>query len=229
MSVAWGKVAGGEVGALRKTNWCYSLIKNLTDSYDFIFIDLGPSLGSLNRSALIASDFFVTPMAIDIFSLIGLRNISEWLDEWTTKYERGIKNIIESPHSKYLSQFPISTSLQIKSGFIGYTTQTYISKIKKGVSRPVAAFEKIYRDFNENFDTYLGKFTKNNIEKESLVLGEIPNMYSLAPLSQSNSSPIRGLTSADGIFGAHYSQVEKYKNIFDSIAEKIISNTGGNI
>ena len=97
---AWAKVPGGEVGALRKTNWCNKLISDVNDQYDYILIDLGPSLGSLNRSALIASDYFITPMSVDVFSIIGLKNIKSWLDDWSAKYIRGVTYFIEQRRTR---------------------------------------------------------------------------------------------------------------------------------
>jgi len=40
-----------------------------------VLVDVGPSLGAINRSALIASDFVVVPLAADLFSRQGLRNL----------------------------------------------------------------------------------------------------------------------------------------------------------
>lgn len=42
----------------------------------------GPSLGALNRAALLACDAVVIPVAPDLFSLQGLRNIGPTLREW---------------------------------------------------------------------------------------------------------------------------------------------------
>lgn len=222
---SWGKVPGGDIGALRKTNWCYALIKAVEHNYDFILIDLGPSLGSLNRSALIASDYFVTPMAIDIFSLIGLRNISEWLDAWINRYETGISNLLSGPQASISGNYTIKDSLNIKNGYIGYTTQSYISKtLSDGTKRPTAAFEKIRKKFDEDFKGYLGKYRKPSVSFENIVLGEIPNMFSLAPLAQHNSAPIRDLKNSDGIFGAHYSQAARFSDLFDKMSEKVIAN-----
>lgn len=224
---AWVKLAGGEIGALRKTNWCHALVTELRDSYDYIFIDLGPSLGSLNRSALIASDFFVTPMSIDIFSIIGLRNISDWLTQWMKRYERGIENLILNDQGGLLNKYPVRQSLPIRTGCIGYTTQSYATrKNKDGERRPTHAFENILNQFGEEFILNLGGFVPESV-KNSVVLGEIPNMFSLAPLAQKNSAPIRGLKASDGIFGAHYSQAKIYSDIFDKVSENLIMNTGG--
>ena len=40
-----------------------------------VLVDVGPSLGAINRSALIATDFVIVPLAADLFSRQGLRNL----------------------------------------------------------------------------------------------------------------------------------------------------------
>lgn len=218
---AWVKVPGGDIGALRKTNWCSSLVDNLRENYDYIIIDLGPSLGSLNRSALIASDFFVTPMSIDIFSIIGLRNISGWLVDWIRKYDRGINNLLDT-HPEFIEQYQISRAVRIQHGCLGYTSQAYHARRNRdGETRPTKAFEHILNLFEENFRQNLSQFRAPNVDAESMMLGVIPNMFSLAALAQQSSAPIRDLKANDGIFGAHYSQAKIYSSIFDKIARNI--------
>jgi cellulose biosynthesis protein BcsQ len=48
---------------------------------DIMIMDLGPSLGALNRAALLACDHVVLPVAPDLFSLQGLRNVGPTLRE----------------------------------------------------------------------------------------------------------------------------------------------------
>ena len=74
MSKSWAETMSGDKGALRKLNWLNQL-KQKNNEFDYILIDMGPSLGALNRSALLNSDYFLTPMASDIFSLLGISNI----------------------------------------------------------------------------------------------------------------------------------------------------------
>jgi len=225
---AWVKVQGGEIGALRRTNWCNDLVARVRDDYDYIVIDLGPSLGALNRSALIASDYFVSPMSIDIFSIIGLKNIREWIDDWSAKYQRGITNLSETRGAEILDRYPIETKIRILNGCLGYTTQTYASrKSKSGEKRPTKAYEKILEKFDEEFIENLGDFIASPSKNGNHILGQIPNMFSLAPLAQSNASPIRDLKSSDGIFGAHYSQSKEYSAIFDKVSENIDMRAGG--
>ncbi|WP_207239422.1 ParA family protein [Pseudomonas sp. GW456-L15] len=223
---AWVKVPGGDVGALRKTNWCSDLVDKLSPDYDYVLIDLGPSLGSLNRSALIASDYFVTPMSIDIFSIIGLKNISGWLDDWMKKYDRGVTNLAEV-NAEYLRKYPIRQTVKIKQGCLGFTSQAYHARRNKdGEQRPTKAFESILSLFGLKFIEYLGGYCPASLQKNRLTLGVIPNMFSLAALAQQSSAPIRDLKASDGIFGAHYSQAKNYSIIFDSVAENIVRNMG---
>ena len=48
------------------------LIKEVSDKFEHIVLDLSPGLGRLERSCLIASDEIVTPMTPEVFSLDGL-------------------------------------------------------------------------------------------------------------------------------------------------------------
>ena len=61
---------------------------------DLLIIDVGSSLGALNRAALLACDHVVLPVAPDLFSLQCLRNVgptlNEWRRDWGMVRERGI-------------------------------------------------------------------------------------------------------------------------------------------
>ena len=78
LSDAWQKLKSGDAGGIRKTNWVFALNSSLSKQYDYIIYDVGPSLGALNRTVLHGCDYFLTPMGVDIFSLIGVDNIYKW-------------------------------------------------------------------------------------------------------------------------------------------------------
>ena len=42
---------------------------------DLVLIDVGPNLGALNRAALVAAEDVIIPLAPDLYSLQGLRNL----------------------------------------------------------------------------------------------------------------------------------------------------------
>lgn len=219
LSQAWSAAIGGDLGGLRKTNWLHLYLSEFESQYDYVFLDLGPSLGALNRTALLASDFFVTPMGADIFSMLGLRNIADWLANWASAYIRGVE-ICKDRFTSY-SDYRISPTATVSSGYAGYTVQAYIATQK---GRPTKAYEQIIRDFPTSVEQNLGRYFARNVDVQSARLGEIPHMFSLVPLAQSASSPIRNLRSSDGLRGSHYSQAESYSRIIDMVAHNLEKN-----
>ena len=55
---------------------------------DVILIDIGPNLGAINRSALIATDFVIVPLGADLFSLQSLRNLGPTLEKWRNDWKK---------------------------------------------------------------------------------------------------------------------------------------------
>ena len=53
-----------------------------------VLVDVGPNLGALNRSALVATDHVVAPLGADLFSLQGLRNLGPTLNRWRTEWSK---------------------------------------------------------------------------------------------------------------------------------------------
>lgn len=220
LSQAWRDASGGEIEGLRRTNWAKLLCDIFKDTYDLVIFDLGPSLGSLNRSCLIGADYFITPMSADIFSMIGLRNISEWLSQWIVDYEQSLE-VCDRKYKGTIDHFKLTRKLPIGQGFVGYTVQAYIAKYTAGERRPTKAFEKLISSFPSEIEKYLSQYRRDGVISN---LGEIPNMYSLVPLAQAVSAPIGGLNTADGLVGTHYSQSKKYQNILIETAQRLLSN-----
>ena len=53
---------------------------------DFVFYDAGPNIGSLNRIILLDCDYFIVPVACDLFSIRALKNARSSLAEWVTDW-----------------------------------------------------------------------------------------------------------------------------------------------
>ncbi len=225
LSAGWRDALGGDVGGLRRTNWAVSLAQKVQGDYDVAFIDLGPSLGSLNRSALLGSDFFMTPMGADVFSILGLRNIATWMKNWTDEYERGVE-LCEKRSPRTIERYALRKALPVLRGFAGYTVQSYIAKYKEGKRRPTKAYERIISSFPAEIDRNLGSFLVPRLQGRDSLLGEVPNMFSLIPLAQTASAPIVDLQSSDGLVGSHYNQARRYTEILRSVAEALAHNIG---
>lgn len=223
LSQGWAQASGGDAGGLRITNWCHLLATHFSAAYDLMLIDLGPSLGALNRTALLASDFFVSPMGSDIFSVLGLRNISEWLTAWTEDYLHIVTNC-ERKNPGISERYGLRTQVPIVHGFLGYTIQSYIAKYTQGERRPTKAFEAILNSFPGEIEHTLGAYLVDGIDINGAKLGEIPNMYSLIPLAQTVNSPILSLSAADGLVGSHFAQAARYAEILRGVSHKVLHN-----
>jgi cellulose biosynthesis protein BcsQ len=217
LSAAWTELPSGKAGGFRVTNWLRSYLSTLDVDYDVVFVDVSPSLGALNRSVLLSSDYFVTPLGADAFSLLGIRNISRWMEGWIDYYKVGLEQA-ERLNPGVLNKFSVQKNVPIEKGFVGYTLQQYIAKAKGGERRPTKAYERILSDVPNEVKTYLTKFS---VKDSSFILGDVPNLYSLIPLAQSANAPIIALKAKDGLVGSQFSQAANYRDLIGSLAERI--------
>lgn len=229
MSKSWSETLSGDKGAIRKLNWLNQLKKE-NMLYDYILIDVGPSLGALNRSALLNSDYFLTPMASDIFSLLGISNIGEWIERWMNLYKAAIKTFIskygEEESQEFFERYYINTNTDKTTRYIGYSIQQYSKRKFKNGERPNQAYERVISSFHEEIEKALGNFVKDGIESEKLKLGDVPYVYSIIPLSQTANTPIFELSYATGLRGNQTSSVENYKRYLNTLTENFINNVG---
>ncbi len=229
LSGAWNSAVGGDIEGMRRTNWAVAFCRAFENEYDYIFFDLGPSLGAINRSVLLAADFFVTPLGSDVFSIVGVRNIAEWLKSWIDLYEDGAR-ICERRNHGATNEFGLVTTPSVKQGYVGYTLQQYITKSKKGVRRPTEAFEKILKEVPRQIEIYLGQFTAPETEGFGVKLGDVPNMYSLVPLAQSQNCPIGDLKKVAGaLVGSQFKQSLEYSEILSQFAIRLAANMGDSL
>lgn len=221
----WRDARGGGMRGIRTTFVFAELVKRAKEqSYDFVFFDMGPSLGAINRSVLLAMDFFVVPMAVDIFSIYAIKNIGETVDVWRKQLETGI-SLSEDPSE--IVGFDKNTKLR----FLGYVTQqhkerTGYEKSKSDnpdeeeikVKRRVVAYEEIGAEFPKQVDLHLGPF----FERETLNphLGDIRHLGSLAPRSQSQHVPMISVVGTGS-----YTQLRKNaREIYRDIARRYLEN-----
>lgn len=222
LSDSWNKCISGSIEGFRKSNWLKSIITKFELNYDFIFIDVGPSLGALNRSVLLNSDYIITPMGSDIFSLMAVKNISKWINGWKSDYINGI-NLMTRKGTPF-SSFDINLKVTDSSLLLGYSVQQYVTKTFKDGRRPIKSFEAIIKEIPKVVQTHLSELIPEKLEISDLNLGDIPYLYSLVPLAQSNNTPIFELKSSDGVSGLQYGQVTSYKDTLAGICTKIAKN-----
>jgi cellulose biosynthesis protein BcsQ len=223
LSKDWIESTSGQERGLKTTFFFRALLEwAKLQAYDYVFFDVGPSLGAINRTILLSCDYFILPMSSDIFSLRGLQNIELAISTWKRGLERGLESYIEENGFKYHFDDGVEPATpNIK--FLGYVSQQYTAKTVNGKKQPVNAYEKIIKKITPAINKHLVT-PFNSGKKLEYKLGEIPYLQSLVPMSQTASKPIFSLKSADGVVGAHFEKVKQFENIVSQIANNIELN-----
>ena len=181
-----------------------------------ILVDVGPNLGALNRSALIATDHVIAPLGADLFSLQGLRNLGPTLTRWKAEWSRRLKNW--NP-----SDFPLPAGAMEP---IGYIVQQHGGRL----GRPVKAYDKWVNRMPEAYARYLlnqgqGPFA-DKPQNDERCLATLKHYRSLVPMAQEAHKPVFHLTNADGAIGGHAAAVQDAFNDFRELAVFIRQSIG---
>lgn len=219
----WFDAMSGQERGL-KTTFLFRALLNWarSEKYDFVFFDIGPSLGAINRTVLLSCDYFILPMSSDIFSLRGLQNIEVAIKTWGKGLERGLTSYLEDNSHQFQvddENGPEMPGLK----FLGYVTQQYTAKTVGGKKQPVDAYEKIIKKIGPAIKKHLVA-NLNQGQTLKYKLGEIPYFNSLIPMAQTSSKPIFALKSIDGVVGAHFDKVKQFEKVIKEIADNLNQN-----
>lgn len=191
-------------------------------SADFILVDIGPNLGAINRSALLATDFVAIPLGADLFSLQGLSNLGPTLRRWKSSWQKRLDNWQGNPERNQYKDFKLPAGNMTP---IGYLCQQYGVRL----SRPVKAYDRwvqripsVYRSAVLNEPAIEGM----SFEQDPLCLATIKHYRSLVPMGQEHRKPIFNLSAADGAIGSHAHAVIDAKRDFKVLAKKIADKMG---
>lgn len=176
-----------------------------------ILVDVGPNLGALNRSALIATDYVIAPLAADLFSLQGLRNLGPTLSKWKSEWSRR-RDAWASP------EFPIPAG-NMKP--IGYVVQQHSVRL----GRSVQAYDKWVNRMPKAYARHLlekriGPYA-DKPDNDVHCLATVKHFRSLVAMAQEARKPIFALTSADGAIGSHAQAVSVAHGDFRKLARLI--------
>ncbi|MDE0004915.1 MAG: ParA family protein [Rhodospirillaceae bacterium] len=173
---AWADGFRRRLGALRATSSISDLVSRLgrQQPFDFVFYDTGPNIGPLNRVILLDSDFFVVPVACDLFSVRALATLGQTVKKWILDTET--ISSIAPDDAEFLKGTP---------AFLGYIPQrfrvygqqmtkeadVYLRRIKERVDHDVSSVLRA-------IDGSLAPRSRNPI------LGAIPDISTLVQRAQ---------------------------------------------
>jgi len=180
-----------------------------------VLVDVGPNLGAFNRAALVSADFVAVPLAPDLYSLQGLRNLGptlrRWRDEWRERRERN----------------PIA-DLQIPEGAmrpVGYVVMQHAVRL----DRPVKAYDRWMQRIPDAYcEAVLDEKPQPGVrtDNDPHCLATLKHYRSLMPLAQEARKPMFHLKPADGAIGGHARAVQDCYGDFRALARRIAHACG---
>ncbi len=216
LSENWPKCLAGDIGAFRVLTAFYRIIHQAAGEMnaEIVLMDVGPNLGAINRSAMIAADQVILPLAPDLFSLQGIKNLGPTLRDWRKGW------------AKRLEECPSGVNFVLPKGEMqpaGYVMMQHSVR----ENRPVKAYERwadripvAYREAVLGLPPG-GQVT---IADDSNKLAMLKHYRSLMPMAQDAHKPIFHLTSADGAIGSHIYAVRECYEDFSKLADRIARN-----
>jgi chromosome partitioning protein len=130
LSSEWPKCLAGNPRSFRVMSTFSQVLQDAAaqHSADIVLVDVGPSLGAINRAILVASDHVVIPVAPDLFSLQGLRNLGPTLRKWRDGWQQ---RLLERPSG--MDSLPTG-----KMDVVGYVVLQHGVRL----NRPVKAYQR---------------------------------------------------------------------------------------
>lgn len=175
-----------------------------------IILDVGPNLGAINRAALLASDHVITPLAPDLFSMQGLRNLGptliDWRRSWKDRLDRKPMENVDLPVGRMNP--------------LGYL----VMQAGMRLSRPVKAYERWVKRIPGQYHKSLlaSSAVPKSTDKDPYCLAVMRHYQSLMPLAQDAQKPMFDLKPADGAIGAHTKSVTRCRQDFTNLANLIV-------
>lgn len=217
LSAQWPLCLDRKERAFRVTTAFARLIQTAGDKHeaDIALVDVGPNLGAINRCALIACDYVITPLGPDLFSLQGLRNMGPVLRDWRTGW---LERVSRNP----------DPDLRLPKGSMqptGYIVMRHSVRLDRPVQAYARWIEQMpvqYRQWvlDEDADEWI------LIESDPYCLAQLKDYRSLMPMAQESNKPMFLLRPADGAIGGHQSAVQACYRDFRALAVRVADRCG---
>ncbi|HAT73547.1 MAG: Phage regulatory protein cII [Candidatus Moranbacteria bacterium GW2011_GWF2_36_839] len=196
--------------------------KGLDEEIDLFIIDTSPNLNLLNRVIFLGSDYFITPLMPDAFSVQGIENLGNTFEEWKDNWKKTARVLAKDkgiPHNKVLDGEGL---------FIGYVINSYNQYSKK----PIKSNEEWIEKIPLHIKKYLSeKHCRNGLVEKSwkVELALIKDFGQLSPLAQIKNKAIFNLDPIiDGFENIRGTKenLEQSQKEFSCLSEKILKILG---
>ncbi len=216
LSTEWPRCLEGRERAFRVTTAFWRVIDDAARRHhaDIVLLDVGPNLGAINRAALVASSHVVMPVAPDLFSLQGLKNLGPTLRKWRATWAAAL---IQAP--RVLDGLLPQGAMQP----VGYVLMQHAERL----GRPTKAYAKWQERLPVAYQqSVLGGELRNPDQGSGNQIQRIKHYRSLMPMAMEARKPMFSLSSADGAIGAHQTNVQQCYDDFSALTQAIAARIG---
>lgn len=193
--------------------------------FDYILIDMSPSVGALNECLLMCSDYFIVPTSPDFFCAQAIKSLAKILPRWNGE-------INSFRDTGILYPFPAEPPK-----FIGFISQKY----RPRNNQPVKSFQRWIDVIKDevtntlipsltpvNMSITAADFLNGSSSKEPFNLANISDFNSLIAQSQKHSTPVFALSDGqieqNGVILETMKENRKeFMNNFMALANSVVS------
>ncbi len=217
----WPACMSGNERAFRVISAFWRLLEAAAAAHGahVVLIDVGPNLGAINRAALLAADHVVIPLAPDLYSLQGLKNLGPTLRKWRKEWgQRKRVNPVET--------LSIPAGEMQPAGYVVLQHAVRLDRPVKAYERWMARIPSVYR---ESVLDLPKDSNSTKIENDEHCLATLKHYRSLMPLAQEARKPMFFLRPADGAIGGHAKSAQECYKDFERLARSVAGRTGFNL
>lgn len=209
---AWAESFKRRLGGLRATSSISDVVSRLNEQqeFDFVFYDTGPNIGPLNRVLLLDSDFFIVPVACDLFSVRALATLGQTIKRWINDSRTihsiapdGVRLLNSAP--KFLGYIP--QRFKVYGQLMTREANSYLGKIRGRVYGDISS---VLRDIDK---------TLAPARSVNPIVGQVKDLASIVQTAQREGVAIWESSWRD-------QKIKKEaRNAFNKIATRIIEKT----
>ena len=213
LSDSWPRGYSKDPAALRATSAFHRLVRQASADVGAVvgLLDVGPNLGAINRAALLAADFLVIPLAADLFSLQGLRNLGPTVRTWREEWKK-LRGFVST-------NIDLPTGTMVPAGYVVLQHAVRLDRPIRAYGRWVERIPTVYREAVLHEKTFI---LRADNENDVHCLATLRNFRSLMPMAQDARKPMFDLRPADGAIGSHAQLAQVCGEEFRRLAERIV-------
>jgi cellulose biosynthesis protein BcsQ len=215
LNQVWVECLQRKVRGFRSATAISELVNEVAASaaIDYVFYDVGPNIGPLNRVILLDCDYFIVPAACDLFSTRALstlgHSLSGWIREWDVISQLAPDDTVLLPGRPQFLGY-ILQRFRVYGGAIADGYAQYAAQLEKAVQADIVA---VLRRIDKNLAPHSASSSK---------LGQVKDFGKIAMVAQEQGVEF-GAVSGPGLVPQRDQAVVE----FAAIAKRIIERTEG--